>query len=360
MITTSVLLNSVLALLLAFQANVNIDQGTRDQALKVANQALTVAAMEISSVSKTSDSVQVSTKELNNLEDSEVKVTVNSKDGKAVVEVPLPQPIITPPSVDLKICGGNGVCTDQTLYTNPGQVTLKWTSTGEILSCVGSTEKPTSFDFWSGPKKAEGSQNTWAINFSALEITYIINCTDKYGETVKDAVKVNFGPKPVHTVSLEYVSSSATLKTNSDATPDDDEGVFIMTFEVTAPNADIYVNQKVSMGISSANSSVNYYFTDDSGTIATASISNTTGVLSSSADLVQESALSYLDRPAKRYVVRQGEVETFTLTTTIDPIVSGFYRLQLHGFNYNGQNSNPNTQQLMLPASDFRSSTLSI
>ncbi len=354
MISTAMILESVLALILAVQGGVNIDKSTQQQAFKIADQALTVAAMEVSSASK----------------EVEVKESVYKKESTSIdsgittekkpVSAPLPQPIITPPSVDLKICGNTGTCTDGTLYTNPGQVTLKWTSAGDSLSCVGSTEKPITFDFWSGPKKAEGSQNTWAINFNGSEITYVINCKDKYGELAKDSVKVNFGPKPVHTVLLDYVSSSATLKTNSATTPDDDEGVFVMKFEVTAPEADIYVNQKVSVGASSTNSAVNYFFTDGSATIVSVPPGNTSGVLSSSADVVDESTSSYLDRPTKRYVVRQGEVETFTLTTTIDPVVSGFYRLQLHGLNFNGQNSNPNAQQLMLPASDFRTNIISI
>jgi hypothetical protein len=61
-----------------------------------------------------------------------------------------------------------------------------------------------------------------------------------------------------------------------------------------------------------------------------------------------------------RYVVREGDTETFTLTVEYDPQDAGFYRLQLYTINYNDTGANPDVFQRALPESRFETQSVSI
>jgi len=150
-------------------------------------------------------------------------------------------------------------------------------------------------------------------------------------------------------VTLEPGEMTEEEEINSDTDTTDDEGHFTIEFDVTAFDEDIYVSKSASLSssTSSGTSGVHYLITNGSGTeVGTTTPSAT---LSSSADT-----------ESTRYVVREGETETFTLTVVYNPGTSGFYGVQLYSFNFNDSNAAPDTYQRALPGSDYETDPLSI
>jgi len=143
------------------------------------------------------------------------------------------------------------------------------------------------------------------------------------------------------------VETSATLKTNSNNTTDDDEGVFTIEFEVTAFNEDVYINSSAARGTTTSTGGVNYILENSQGDETTAG--NADAYLDSTAD-----------EDNGRYVVEEGRTETFTLTVEYDPQDAGFYRLQLYTINYNDAENDPDVFQRALPASKYETKSLSI
>lgn len=147
---------------------------------------------------------------------------------------------------------------------------------------------------------------------------------------------------------LEFVSATETQKDNSDSTTTDDSGTFVLKFDVTAFEADLYVNKSAASGTVATTVGVNYQVTDGSGTVV--DVGTPTQSLSSSADTV-----------SGQYVVRDGETETFTLTVSIDPDTTGFYGARVYSFNFKPDaTGNPTVWQRALPASDYESDPLEI
>lgn len=143
------------------------------------------------------------------------------------------------------------------------------------------------------------------------------------------------------------VEKSATLQTNSNNTVDDDEGVFTIEFEVTAFEQDVYVNNSVVRGTTSGTEGINYIIEDSQGDeVASGSV---LGNVDSTADT-----------QSGRYVVREGDTETFTLTVEYNPTISGFYRLQMYSLNYNDTAANPDVYQRALPESTYETNSVSI
>jgi hypothetical protein len=147
--------------------------------------------------------------------------------------------------------------------------------------------------------------------------------------------------------SAGEVETSATVKANSNSTTDDDEGVYTIEFEVTAFNEDVYINNSAARGTTTSTGGVNYIIENSQGDETTAG-----------------SADANLDSTAEvdngRYVVREGDTETFTLTVEYDPQDAGFYRLQLYTINYNDTGANPDVFQRALPESRFETQSVSI
>lgn len=137
------------------------------------------------------------------------------------------------------------------------------------------------------------------------------------------------------------------LKENSDGTDADDEGVFTVSFEVTAFETDIYVNKSAASGTTMGTAGANYLVEDSAGDPVGAGTS--TAVLTSSADT-----------EGTRFIVEEGETETFTLTVEYDPATSGFYQMQVYSLNFNNVNDDPDTQQRALDESDYETDSLSI
>lgn len=148
--------------------------------------------------------------------------------------------------------------------------------------------------------------------------------------------------------TFDGVETSTELQENSNATTDDDEGVFTIEFDVTAFEQDVYINQSALRGTTTGTGGVNYILEDGSGDeVASGSVSG--AILDSTADEV-----------GNRYRIPEGQTETFTLIVEFDPDSEGFYKLQLHSINYNDTDANPDTYQRALPASTYETDPLSI
>jgi peptidoglycan hydrolase-like protein with peptidoglycan-binding domain len=146
---------------------------------------------------------------------------------------------------------------------------------------------------------------------------------------------------------LELTSTSESLKANTDSTTADDEGVFVLKFDVTAFDEDLYVDKNAARTSALGTAGVSYLIEDEAG--ATEASGTSTASLSSTAD-TENSA----------FIVREGETETFTLTVNYDPATSGFYQVQIVSLNTDDDSNVGTSQQMALPASDFESDQISI
>ncbi len=148
-------------------------------------------------------------------------------------------------------------------------------------------------------------------------------------------------------LEVEVADMSETKDTNSDATTADDTGTFTFEFDVTAFETDVYIPKTAMRSNTSAAAGVVYRITNGSGTPVTTG--TVTGAMSSTADT-----------SGAYYVVEEGETETFTVTVTYDPTVSGFYALQLQHIHWNSRESTPYTTMPLVPVSDFETDPLAI
>ena len=147
---------------------------------------------------------------------------------------------------------------------------------------------------------------------------------------------------------LEPGSFNESLKVNDDQDTTDDEGDFSLTFEVTAFESDLYVNPSAFRGTGATTAGVSYTIEDGSG----AEIATGTAVdsLTSSAE----------EEGSGRFLVEEGETETFTLSVEFDPATEGFFQVQLWSLNFNVADADPNTVQRALDESDYETDSLSI
>jgi peptidoglycan hydrolase-like protein with peptidoglycan-binding domain len=143
--------------------------------------------------------------------------------------------------------------------------------------------------------------------------------------------------------SASNVKTTAKLVESGDV----ERGEFTVQFDVTAFDSDIYVNRSAASGTSMGTAGVNYVVEESDGD--TASGGSVSGALSSNATVT-----------GGRYVVREGQTRTFTLSVSYDPDTTNFYRVQLYSLNYNDTNADPDTQQRALPAQDYETDVISI
>jgi hypothetical protein len=151
--------------------------------------------------------------------------------------------------------------------------------------------------------------------------------------------------------NLDVTEISETLKLNSDAVTTDDEGVFTIEFDVTAFEQDLYVNDEALRGTAFTSgvttAGANYIVT-------AAGVASTTGSVVATLD--SEATLT-----GGRFLVSEGETETFTLTVEFDPAgAGGSYKVQLYGLNFAETNAIATDQQLATPAEDFDTDSLTI
>lgn len=146
---------------------------------------------------------------------------------------------------------------------------------------------------------------------------------------------------------LNPVSTAAVLKVNTSDDITDDEGSFKITFTVESFKSDLYINKTAASGTVMGVAGVNYIVKDTLGN-----------------QVVDGTSIASLSSDAKtvgnQYVVREGEQKKFTLNVNYDPLVSGFYHLQLHSLNVATTSVDPTIQQLALPESRYQTDPLSI
>ncbi len=146
--------------------------------------------------------------------------------------------------------------------------------------------------------------------------------------------------------TIELTDSSQTLKTNSDATTTDDEGVFTLEFDVTAFNGDLYIDDIATRGVTLTNG-VNFVVLTGG---ATTTAGTDVATLDSDAELT-----------GGKFLVRDGETESFTLTVEYDPATSASYKAQLYSVNFKVDSNAPaDTMQLANPGEDFDTASLTI
>ncbi|MCB9814340.1 hypothetical protein H6784_02895 [Candidatus Nomurabacteria bacterium] len=95
------------------------------------------------------------------------------------------------------------------------------------------------------------------------------------GEGADDVTSTGTATGDEHTLRtegavIEFVSSTETLKLNSDATTTDDSGTFVLKFDVTAFDTDLFINKTAASGTAMGTVGVNYQVTDGSGTVVNA------------------------------------------------------------------------------------------
>lgn len=147
---------------------------------------------------------------------------------------------------------------------------------------------------------------------------------------------------------LELVSVSETKEANGDSSTTDDEGVFVVKFDVTAFENDLFINKTAASGTTMGTVGVNFLITDGSGNVMGTS------------SVPEASLSSEAKTEGGQYKVSEGETKTFTLTVNYDPVVSGFFGVQLYSLNFKTTGGDPVTQQLALPAEDYETDPLSI
>lgn len=147
------------------------------------------------------------------------------------------------------------------------------------------------------------------------------------------------------TPAVEFRDESTTLSVNSDATEADNGGEFVVEFDVVAVDTDMYIAKTAARGAQAAG--VNYRIVGpDSKAVGTGT---TTASLSSSANT--EGAY---------YVVEEGEAESFTLTVSYDPKVSGFYKMGLLRVNWNDTAAVADQKLAASPVANFQTDALNI
>lgn len=139
-----------------------------------------------------------------------------------------------------------------------------------------------------------------------------------------------------------------SLKTNSDGTASDDEGVYTIKFDVTAFEEDFFFNKTAARGTTTDDTAGVEYLMESGGDVVT------TGTTT-------QSLTSNAQTEGSRYVVREGETKTFTLKVNYDPATTDFYAVQLNNVNYYTVSSGGTaTMQAAIPAEDFESDEYSI
>lgn len=119
----------------------------------------------------------------------------------------------------------------------------------------------------------------------------------------------------------------------------DTTGVFTLEFEVTALEDSYYITDNSAITTSSSTNGINF-IVDGSG------LANVASTISSTAD----------EDTSGVFTVREGETEEFTLTVTIDPNVSGNYRVTLGEiwFSKSRNGTTAAEKYVPFPSSDFR------
>ena len=149
-------------------------------------------------------------------------------------------------------------------------------------------------------------------------------------------------------VVLELKDTTETLKVNATDVTTDDQGVFVLKFDVTAFEDSIWINKSAASGTTMGTAGANFIVLDSNG--AQIGAGTSTASLASTATT-----------DGTRFLVNEGDTETFTLTVNYDPATVGnFFQVRLYSLNSAISNAAPTTQQLALPTANFQTDQLSI
>jgi len=143
---------------------------------------------------------------------------------------------------------------------------------------------------------------------------------------------------------IEYVDEETSLIVDA-ASSTNNKGEFILQFDVTAVDSDMYVPKTAARGVKVAGA--NYRIIGSDGKAVAAGTA--TGGLSSSADV-----------DGDYYVVQEGETESFSLMVVYNPLTAGFYKLGLTRVNWNDTMAAPDMKLPAAPAADFETDNINI
>lgn len=153
-------------------------------------------------------------------------------------------------------------------------------------------------------------------------------------------------------VTVTLVSADETGVPNTDATTADDEGEYVMTFDVTAVEDTAYVELgAVTRGTAESDTGANYVIQSEDNSFAATS----TGTVSS--DLVRVSGGSTSGEFVR---INAGQTARFKLTVRFNPANADAYRVYLYSVNFAGSAVNADQQQVLTPEPDYRTSSLPI
>lgn len=151
---------------------------------------------------------------------------------------------------------------------------------------------------------------------------------DESGESLADGDVKGSASSDAHLfydagLALFASDMSTDIKDTNGDTAGGEEGTYVIEFEVTAFDDDIYVPTGATTATSSFTVDKGVAFTMEDGDGDSTGAGTTTTAVASTAN-----------KSGSYFVVEQGDTETFTLTINYDPASSGFFRAQLDAVNY--------------------------
>lgn len=144
-------------------------------------------------------------------------------------------------------------------------------------------------------------------------------------------------------------SFTETVKDTTE-TAGGEEGVYKVTFDVTAFEDAMYIPVGSTKATSSVTNFGVVYMVQDENGDSVESAGTSTAVVSSSAS-----------KSGNYFEVEEGETESFTLTVNYDPAADGFFRVALYGVNFNvGTAATADSVETATPSEDYESDYLNL
>jgi len=148
---------------------------------------------------------------------------------------------------------------------------------------------------------------------------------------------------------LKSKGTSSESKLNSNTTQEDDEGTFVIKFDVTAFDKDLFIAKSADRGTTLGTGGVNFLIEDTSlGGDEVAS-----GTVASTLASTAKTENGY-------FKVSEGETKSFTLLVEYDPEYKSFFNVQLYSLNWSATASLPTEMQRSLPEQNYETAPLSI
>ena len=204
--------------------------------------------------------------------------------------------------------------------------------------------------------------NQLALANEGITVKAVTSFTGLTGEGSDDIISANLtgsAAGKMHTLRTEgAIISGATKVTpvavaNDPALKSDNEGTFVVKFDVKAFQNDIFVKKSALRGTVLSGTGVNYTILD----AGAAGAATTSGTISSA---TLTSNADNADTDATFFTVKTGESKTFTLTVTFNATANSSYQLQLNSLNFSATAGGTMTQQMTLPVETYQTDPLSI